>query len=733
MPDVLSNTPLDGPPSAHRGTPRTSRALAALLVSVAACLVLLPTSSAFAGRLFATGHDLDLHCSVNAFPAPAASQCGYVDTAVSYVRGGAPDPTKPVLILERLDLDFSRALAATFGLGVVPSVSMDPRSPAFAAEPLTTSTYSAILIGSDINCGGCDLNEFGSTPDSDAINARTADIATFFNEGGGLLYGSGASHGDGNAIDDVYYQSAPLPVGGVTVAPPFTLTPEGLALGLTDGDANCCATHNSFTDPPAGSSITVAERDSAGSSETLFAEGTITGTRIFTLGLTPATAANPTGTPHTVTAALSDQNGPVAGMTILFTVTGVSQEPPGARTTDTTGAAAFSYTGNAGGDDTIVACADVDGSGACGADEPSATATKHWVGLPPPPVITSGVVQGAIATFTFTSTIAGATFECRVDAAEFAPCTSPFTTGFLAAGPHTFDVRVRDAAGNVGAPARQTFAAAPVVGSSVTDRDGDGIADTVDNCPDIANPGQADKDKDKIGDVCDQSDASVPPVVGKTVIARVVSGEVFVRFPAGFKPRTRARAAQVPAGTPAGYTPLKGAEVLPVGSIVHAVRGRLSLTSASGAIKKGATPTQKADFYDGIFQIRQKAAKKPITDLRLRSPDFKKVCGASARTVAGGSFSAKKSKKSTSKKVAARLFGDGKGAFRTSGRHSAATVRGTKWLTQERCDGTLTRVTRGVVSVFDKTTKKTVTVRAGQSYLARAVRATVKTNKKKTP
>jgi hypothetical protein len=76
------------------------------------------------------------------------------------------------------------------------------------------------------------------------------------------------------------------------------------------------------------------------------------------------------------------------------------------------------------------------------------------------------------------------------------------------------------------------------------------------------------------------------------------------------------------------------------------------------------------------------------------------------------------------------LWGDGKGSFRTTGKHSAATVRGTKWLTQERCDGTLTRVTRGVVSVFDKTLNKTVTVRAGRSYLARAVRATIKTKKK---
>ena len=73
-----------------------------------------------------------------------------------------------------------------------------------------------------------------------------------------------------------------------------------------------------------------------------------------------------------------------------------------------------------------------------------------------------------------------------------------------------------------------------------------------------------------------------------------------------------------------------------------------------------------------------------------------------------------------------QLQGDGKGSFRTRGRNSAATVRGTKWLTQERCDGTLTRVTRGTVSVRDTRARRTVVVRAGRSYLARAQRAASK-------
>jgi subtilisin family serine protease len=38
------------------------------------------------------------------------------------------------------------------------------------------------------------------------------------------------------------------------------------------------------------------------------------------------------------------------------------------------------------------------------------------------------------------------------------------------------------------------------------DRDGDGLTDTLDNCPDVANPGQADLDGDAAGDACDLDD-----------------------------------------------------------------------------------------------------------------------------------------------------------------------------------------------------------------------------------
>src|SRR5205085_8773554 len=64
----------------------------------------------------------------------------------------------------------------------------------------------------------------------------------------------------------------------------------------------------------------------------------------------------------------------------------------------------------------------------------------------------------ATPAFTFHSSEAGSTFQCRVDGGSWSACTSPHTTAALAEGSHTFDVRATDAAGNRDAtPASHTW------------------------------------------------------------------------------------------------------------------------------------------------------------------------------------------------------------------------------------------------------------------------------------
>ena len=65
---------------------------------------------------------------------------------------------------------------------------------------------------------------------------------------------------------------------------------------------------------------------------------------------------------------------------------------------------------------------------------------------------------------------------------------------------------------------------------------------------------------------------------------------------------------------------------------------------------------------------------------------------------------------------------DAGGRYRTHGRNSVATVRGTVWFTRETCAGTVTRVVEGAVSVRDLRRGRTVLVRAGQRYVAARAR-----------
>ncbi|HEX6115874.1 MAG TPA: Ig-like domain-containing protein [Solirubrobacterales bacterium] len=64
----------------------------------------------------------------------------------------------------------------------------------------------------------------------------------------------------------------------------------------------------------------------------------------------------------------------------------------------------------------------------------------------------SGTTTDETPTFTFTASEPAA-FECRVDGEGFGPCSGPegsHTTGALADGPHSFEVRATDSAGNQG-------------------------------------------------------------------------------------------------------------------------------------------------------------------------------------------------------------------------------------------------------------------------------------------
>jgi len=61
------------------------------------------------------------------------------------------------------------------------------------------------------------------------------------------------------------------------------------------------------------------------------------------------------------------------------------------------------------------------------------------------------------------------------------------------------------------------------------------------------------------------------------------------------------------------------------------------------------------------------------------------------------------------------------GKFRSTGRYSSATVRGTIWTIADRCDGSVVHAIRDTVLVQDFVRHITVILHAGHTYPARAI------------
>ena len=191
-----------------------------------------------------------------------------------------------------------------------------------------------------------------------------------------------------------------------------------------------------------------------------------------------------------------------------------------------------------------------------------------------------------------------------------------------------------------------------------------------------------------------------PPVLARTVNAAPVSGKVFVSVPAGSAFASLA----VPGIKGRKFVPLTAARQIPVGSIVDTRKGSVSLASASTKAGELFSGT----FSAGVFTALQ--SRSGLTTLPLKGSSFR-PCARAAGSKASAALS---------RRAIRRLRANASGRFRTSGRYSAATVRGTTWDTIDRCDGTLTKVKRGVVVVRDNRKHRNITVRAGKSYLARA-------------
>ena len=176
------------------------------------------------------------------------------------------------------------------------------------------------------------------------------------------------------------------------------------------------------------------------------------------------------------------------------------------------------------------------------------------------------------------------------------------------------------------------------------------------------------------------------PVLGKTVVVEADSGKVRVRAPGS-----------------GAYVDVADAGALPVGSLVDARKGTVALSSvrdATGAMQTGR-------FSGGLFEIRQ-SATGGVTELALKGGDF-----SHCPRVGKGAHASAAAKR---RRTVRSLWGsDNGGRFRTRGRDSVATVRGTRWRTVDSCDGTLIQVASGKVLVARNGSSRGVLVGAGHS------------------
>jgi hypothetical protein len=279
----------------------------------------------------------------------------------------------------------------------------------------------------------------------------------------------------------------------------------------------------------------------------------------------------------------------------------------------------------------------------------------------------SGETREHAPSFSFASSEPGSRFRCSVDGLPPRPCSSPFTVTRLGPGSHRFAVAATDPAGNTDpSPARRDFR----------------VLASLQDLP--------------------------PPLLARSANVEPVSGSVLVALPRGSSTSSRVRTAQ----KGLTFVPLTEARQIPIGSFLNTRRGRVRLQTAARARGRPKTGV----FFGGLFQVLQsrKRSAKGLTELRLKGSSFR---GCAPRQRGSRALS---SRRRLSRRTKRRLRGDAKGRFRTRGRYSAATVRGTDWTVADRCDGTFTTVKRGTVVVRDFRRRRNVAVRRGKRYLARA-------------
>lgn len=243
----------------------------ALIAAFAAAVIGAWSASASAGAIFITGHDPDFHAQTSAEPGAQ----NLLRIGLNYARNGNGTVTSnpaalPILWIESDPAeDGGIPTGHRFGLNGLRNIgyrAIGEASPApegryvFRDADELTEAFWATVTPANFSAIGV-ASTFGGIlrqAELDNLNAHAANIAAFFNAGGGVFAAAEGSEGANLAPLGGYFQWIPVTAGSATsAAPPYSVTPFGASLGLVDNDVSS-PSHSHFT---SNGGLNVVSRD----------------------------------------------------------------------------------------------------------------------------------------------------------------------------------------------------------------------------------------------------------------------------------------------------------------------------------------------------------------------------------------------------------------------------------------------------------------------------------------
>jgi Ca2+-binding RTX toxin-like protein len=237
----------------------------------------------------------------------------------------------------------------------------------------------------------------------------------------------------------------------------------------------------------------------------------------------------------------------------------------------------------------------------------------------------------------------------------------------------------------------------------------DGSADTV-SCGRAKDLAVVDP-SDKVSSSCERVDDGVGtrPTLGRDVVVEAAGAAA---------ESSQEQGESVQFGLPGmrRTVPLKDRTEIPVRSTIDATDGPVEVVGAANGSKvfgaaNGRNGRQIATAEGTSFRVYQKPAKSPVLELRLPS-----LTARDCHTSAGRKARTARHRKRR------RLGTRARGRIRTSGNYGSGTSRGTSWVMEDGCEGTLFRVRHGTLTVTDFGLGRRITLHAGDRYLAKARR-----------